>query len=362
VTLSIWQKLEFSVVRFFIKSLYFFDYLAQVTSGRLLYRVVYTLSLLILISGTVFLGFSLVFQSHSLQKTSSLLQTGIVSNIYGVPGYQPPVPDKVKNVMGAESAPLVSPVLTKKIAFPFIDAKAHLIVDNNTGKILNEHNDSVVFAPASVTKLMTALVARETYHPDDYLTVNDDCTKVESTKLWLPAGDSFKFEDLMYGLLVSSAGDVACTMASSHYDREHFIELMNEKAAKLGMKNTHFTNEIGLDGTNGSHYSTAWDLYLLTREALKDPLIKKIVRTKNYTFTDQSGDLEVNVINTNKLLWDIPHTVGVKTGTTSGAGEVLIYEYQEGVKDITIIVLSSEDRFTDTRNLLNWVLNSYQWQ
>lgn len=362
MTLSILQKIEFLIVQAFIKIIYVFDYLAIATSKKFVYKAAYNTISLALIVGVIFFTAHTFTGVHSVKKTSSLLQTGIVTNIYGIPGYKSPSSGKLNDVLGAENSLTLTPVLVKKIAFPFIDAKAHLIVDNNTQEVLNEHNDNVTFAPASVTKLMTALVARDLYKPEDYLTVSDDCTKVDSTKLWLPAGDSFKFSELMYGLLVSSAGDVACVMASANNNRDHFIELMNEKAAKIGMKNTHFTNEIGLDGANGSHYSTAWDLYLLSREALKDPLIKKIVRTKNYTFYDQSGDLEVDVTNTNKLLWDVPHSVGVKTGTTSGAGEVLIYQYQDGPKDLTIIVLSSDDRFTDTRNLLNWVLNSYEWR
>jgi D-alanyl-D-alanine carboxypeptidase len=242
-----------------------------------------------------------------------------------------------------------------------LSAKAHLAVDNNSGVILSEHSAYRSFAPASVTKLMTALVARDIYENDELLSIPPKCAEVDSTKLWLPTDLQFRFEDLLYGLLVSSAGDIGCALASDKFEEEIFVNLMNEKAEELGMTNTQFTNEIGLDGYNGSHYSSAWDLYLLSREAVKDPLIRNIIKTKEYTFVDAKGEFEFDIVNTNKLLWEIPNTVGVKTGTTSGAGEVLLYQYREGLKDITIVVLSSDERFLDTRHLLNWILNSYQW-
>ena len=88
------------------------------------------------------------------------------------------------------------------------------------------------------------------------------------------------------------------------------------------MVNTNFTNPVGLDGANGSHFSTAQDLYLLTDAAMKDPLIKNIVRTREYSFSDTLGDIDVDLTNTNNLLWEVPESIGIKTGTTSGAGEV----------------------------------------
>jgi D-alanyl-D-alanine carboxypeptidase len=199
------------------------------------------------------------------------------------------------------------------------------------------------------------------YKENDVIDASEKCAATDSTKLWLPVGSSYYVKDLMYGLLINSAGDVGCMLANSKISQEDFVDLMNSKADEIGLENTNFTNPVGLDGANGSNYSTVWDLYKLSNQIMKNNILRNIVRTKTHTFTDVTGELDVNLENTNKLLWDIPETVGIKTGRTSGAGEVLIYRYDDGEKDITIIVMSSDDRFSDTTELLKWTLSSYKW-
>jgi len=230
-----------------------------------------------------------------------------------------------------------------------------------TKKVFSENNSEIPFAPASTTKLMTALVAIDLYKENDVVTATKECAATESTKLWLPPGTSYEVKDLMYGLLVNSAGDAGCVLATSKVNQEEFVDLMNKKAKEIGLENTNFTNPVGLDGVDGSNYSTVSDLYTLSNQVMKNNILRNIVRTKTYTFSDLEGDLTVNLENTNKLLWEIPETIGVKTGRTSGAGEVLIYRYEDGEKDLTIIVMSSEDRFADTKELLKWTLSSYKW-
>jgi D-alanyl-D-alanine carboxypeptidase (penicillin-binding protein 5/6) len=134
---------------------------------------------------------------------------------------------------------------------------------------------------------------------------------------------------------------------------------MNSKAKDLGMDSTQFTNPIGLDG---AHFSTAHDLYILTKYVLKNPLFRDIVDRKEYAITTLDKSFTTTVLNTNRLLWDIPGSVGVKTGRTQEAGEVLIYEYSKGSRDIVIIVMGSVDRFKDTSTILSWVLNVYKWE
>lgn len=290
----------------------------------------------------------------------SLLQTGLVDGIYGSQTVSNAgVEDQV---LGTGKRTSKRPVLVNKSAFPYISAKAHLIIDNNSGAILSEHSINTTFAPASTTKLMTALVSNELYGMNEIVEISSICTEIESSKLWFPVGSKYEVKDLLYSLLVSSAGDAGCALASSKLNMSDFVELMNEKAASIGMSNSHFTNPVGLDGENGSHYASVWDLYLLSQKIVEDPLLRDIVRTKTYSFTDVTGEIPVNISNTNKLLWDIPETAGIKTGTTSGAGEVLIYRYLDKDKDFTIIVMSSEDRFLDTRNLINWTLSNYEWR
>lgn len=256
----------------------------------------------------------------------------------------------------------IKPELKQKIAFPFITAKAHVIVDVGSGEVLSEHNIKRTFAPASTTKLMTALVALDIYSLNETLAMTQTCQEIDSSKLWLPVGMEFTIKDLLYALLVSSAGDAGCLLANGKVTQDQFVEKMNEKAKKLGMVDSNFKNPVGLDGVNGSHYSTVWDLYLLSSAAMKNPVISQIVKTKNYTFSNTGNDIEVNISNTNKLLWDLTGTVGIKTGTTSGAGEVLVYQYADGQKAIRVIMMSSEDRFLETKELVEWTLSSYEWK
>ncbi len=256
---------------------------------------------------------------------------------------------------------------------PQISARSVLSTDVSTDETLYEKNPKLILAPASTTKLMTAMVALDTYKLNDVLVVPEECVKLESTRVGFPQDSKFKVIDLLYSMLASSAGDAACTFAYgateetvndksylSNYDR--FVLKMNEKAKDLKMKNTFFTNAVGLDGYASSHYSTAEDLYVLAKEAVKNENIKEIVKTKNYVINSLDGKFNYSGQNTNKLLWDLDGTVGVKTGTTQAAGEVLIYEYKKDNKDIIIIVMGSTDRFTDTTKILNWILNNYEWK
>lgn len=262
-------------------------------------------------------------------------------------------------VLGASASENLGPFLLKTIEKPNISATAALVVDVVSGKVLYDFNTEERLAPASTTKLMTAVIALDIYSPDEVLTVSGMCTNVEGQKAGLYVGMKISVKDLVNVLLINSSGDAACVLSGGATSYIDFVNLMNLKAQKIDMKDTHFTNAIGLDGENGTHYSTAADLYKLARYAVKNKAIKDIVRTKEYSLTDSAKNFEIRVFNTNKLLWEIPETVGIKTGTTQSAGEVLIYEYKLAKKDLIIIVMRSVDRFSDTKALLNWTLESY---
>lgn len=254
-------------------------------------------------------------------------------------------------------------VVTKvnEITIPDVSAQIVLVMDKKLDKVLYEKNSNTHFASASTTKLMTALTTLEIYDLDSYLIIPKDCTEVEGTKVGFPEGEEFKVRDLLYGLLVYSAADSACVLSDTKVPYYDFVWLMNKNASRIGMKDTYFTNPIGLDSVDNSHYSTAADLYKLSVSAMNNSLLKNIVKTKEYEIVSRSEDFKIIIENTNKLLWEIPQTVGIKTGTTEAAGEVLIYEYMDDSKDVVVIVMGSEDRFSDTTSLLNWVLDSYSW-
>jgi D-alanyl-D-alanine carboxypeptidase (penicillin-binding protein 5/6) len=217
-------------------------------------------------------------------------------------------------------------------------------------------------APASTVKLLTALVVLDLYSSSEELKVPKECTEIEGTKAGFPKGSVFMVGDLVNSMLVGSLGDSACVLASGRVTNGDFVALMNKKAVSIGMSSTRVTNPIGLDDDNGGNYSTASDLYKLAVYATNVPQIKDDVKTPMYILNASKEKYSGIIYNTNKFLWEIPNTVGIKTGTTAGAGEVLIYEYNDGPRDVIIVVMGSTDRFADTKNILDWVLASYAWK
>ena len=171
--------------------------------------------------------------------------------------------------------------------------------------------------------------------------------------------EKINVESLLYGMLVASAGDAACTLSTHKFSSSGFIGKMNILAQKIGLTNTNFTNPIGLDVDESSHVSTARDLYLMTEEAIKNGVFRKIVGTKYITLTSSDGAISHDVVSTNSLLFEIPGSLGVKTGKTDRAKEVLVYAYQKHDDEIIIVVMGSDDRFEDTKRLLKYVSDNY---
>ena len=245
---------------------------------------------------------------------------------------------------------------------PAVSAIATGVFDRRSGKVLFSQLPEEKLAPASTTKLMTALVALKLYSPEEKVIVPYFCTNIDSTKAWLPADEEFRAKDLIYTMLVGSAGDAACALATSKVSYSEFVDKMNLEAKRLGMKNTNFVNPIGLDGFKGVHYSTVSDLYLLALASLSEETVQDAVKTKEFTVKSLSSDFTYKLTNTNKFLWEISGTTGIKTGTTVGAGEVLIYGWKDEDRELVLIVMGSRDRFSDTRNLLSWTLANFAWK
>lgn len=253
------------------------------------------------------------------------------------------------------------PIFVNISKFPDVTAKAIFVSELDASKVLVDINGEQKFAPASTTKLMTAIVALDIYETSDYLQIPEFCTQVEGQKSGFEAGDIYSVGELLKGLLINSSADAACTLSISKVNYPTFVGLMNDKAREIGMTSTNFTNPIGLDGENGGHFSTAYDLYKLSQKAANEPIINKLVQTKS-AFIENTDGKETYIWNTNDLLWGIPGSVGVKTGTTEEAGEVLIYRYKTLGKDILIIVMGSTDRFDDTIRVLNWTIANHRWE
>lgn len=254
------------------------------------------------------------------------------------------------------------PVLVRVLPFPSVSAKSVIVMEKNKNRLLYEKNSKEEVAPASTVKLMSALVSLDLYKKEDVLKVSKECTEVEGTKAFFPEKSKFRAIDLIYAMLIGSTGDSACVLSTSKVNEKGFVNLMNEKAKSIGMESTLFSNAVGLDNINGGHHSTALDLYRLAVFSVSNPVIEDAVGTKLFILKSENSDFVTSVYNTNRLLWDIPGTAGVKTGTTENAGEVLIYEYKDDLKDIFIVVMGSTDRFGDTKNILEWINSSYTWK
>ncbi len=308
-----------------------------------------------IITSVTVLSLIFLFSIFRLTDLSQLkyIGDGLIYTFYVYPNTASTINN---NVLGAKSQQKEYPYKLNEIVPPSVTAKSILIKDVKTSKTLYEMNSDQPLAPASTTKLMTALVALDLFNLDDKLQIPEVCTTVEGNKAGFESSEEVIVEDLIKTLLIFSAGDSACALATAQTSYNEFIELMNEKARDFGMNNSAFTNPIGLDGVNGSHYSNARDLYILAKKATDNRIIDGIVAEKEVVVGNQK------LYSTNRLLWEIPYTVGVKTGTTVAAGEVLIYEYDNDGVNIMIIVMGSSDRFSDTKNLLNWTLQSFEWE
>ncbi|MCX6705160.1 MAG: D-alanyl-D-alanine carboxypeptidase [Candidatus Woesebacteria bacterium] len=261
------------------------------------------------------------------------------------------------------------PVLGLNSTFPILSAQGALAVDLNSGVNLYEKNPDIKLLPASTTKIVTALVALDSYPLDQIVTIGK--INVIGQKMGLSKGEQITVENLLYGLLVYSANDAAEALATNYCaprsfsevgscGRDVFIVAMNQKAKNLSMINSNFQNPAGLDGSN--QITTAKDLIRVSEVAMRIPAFSKIVSTKTVSFTDVSGKIKYNIKNINELLGAVPGVMGVKTGWTENARENLVTYIERDEHKVMIAVLGSQDRFGETKELIDWIFANYQWQ
>ncbi len=233
-----------------------------------------------------------------------------------------------------------------------ISAKAVFVIDNQTDTVLYEKNPDQRLPMASLTKIMTALIVLEKFQLDEIIAVPEVCAALPPSKIGLAAGQKLTVEELLYGMLVVSGSDASCAL-SHHFDGD-FLELMNQKAADFGLSQTHFENEVGFDGEDGNHLSTASDLVKLSQAALKNGVFRKIVGTREVSVGGYS------LTSTNELLFTLPGTTGIKTGETPEAKGCLAISYERGGHEIIGVLLGSDDRFPDAYTILDWIFENHQ--
>ena len=251
------------------------------------------------------------------------------------------------------------PVLTKDNSYPVLSAQSALVIDLDSGISLYEKDPDKEVLPASTTKIITALVAMDNF-PND-LVIEIKLGKVDGQKMGLVSGEKIKVGDLLYGLLVYSANDAAEALAQAFPGgREAFIKAMNDKAKELHLVKSHFINPVGLDGDG--HFTTARDLTRLSEVAMQIPQFAQIVATKEKTVESVGGKIIHKLININELLGKVRGVLGVKTGWTENARENLVTYVDRDGKKVMIVLLGSQDRFGETKELIDWIYDSYTWK
>jgi D-alanyl-D-alanine carboxypeptidase len=251
------------------------------------------------------------------------------------------------------------PVLPPEIAPPPLTAQGVIVVDLNSSTVLYDYQSDLRLLPASTTKIMTALVTLTDYPLSDLVTVTN-ANQAIGQKAELIPGETLTVHDLLYALLLDSGNDAAVTLAQHHPQGYYgFINRMNELARELSLTSTNFENSSGIESPN--HFTTARDLYLLTKEALKNPTFAQIVATESQVITSTDGRYAHWLQNLNQLLGRVEGVKGVKTGWTETAGECLISYVERDGHRILIVVLGSQDRFGESQSLIEWVFSSYTW-
>lgn len=260
---------------------------------------------------------------------------------------------------------VTSELLTKMHPYPFVDnvemptlsAKAAIILDVDSQVIPFSKNQNLRFSMASTTKIMTALVALEHFKKDSILTIKTG--GVEGAGLGLQVGEQFFFEDLLYAMLLPSANDAAQAIADNYPGGdEAFVKKMNEKAESLYLYNTHFSDPTGLD--DDGDYTTVVDMAHLAAYAINNKTFTKVTGTKEKLINNLSYSRQYPLYNLNKLL-GINGVTGIKTGTTEGAGEVLVTSTIENGHTYIVVVMNSQDRFSDTSKLLSFIADNVQY-
>ena len=238
-------------------------------------------------------------------------------------------------------------------ARPSIKASALYMVDLKSGRVLLEKDATRRLPPASLTKVMTALVALESASPQQVVKI-DRRALLHRSSLKLHAGEQFLLRDLLTAMLVTSAND-ACQAVALHVggEADRFVTIMNERARALRLENTHFANACGFDAP--SHYSTAADLARLTEQALQAPAFSMMVRTVTRDIANVDGTRHVSLHSTNELLLD-PDVTGVKTGYTSKAGRCLIASMFKDGHQLLLVGLNVMDRWEQATQLLRYGL------
>ncbi len=235
-----------------------------------------------------------------------------------------------------------------------VSAKAAILMHADSGRVLYEKNADERMLIASTTKIMTAIVVLEHCELDDLVEVDSRSAGIEGSSMYLKAGESYTVEDLLYGLLLVSGNDAASALALHVADSmEEFAELMNAKAAELGMTESSFKNAHGLD--EEGHYSTARDMAKLAAYCMGNEDFARIAGTVSHTVGEQT------LVNHNRLLREYDGCLGLKTGYTMAAGRTLVTCAERDGARYVCVTLNDPDDWDDHKALYDWAFANYSF-
>ncbi|QSX06799.1 D-alanyl-D-alanine carboxypeptidase [Sedimentibacter sp. zth1] len=240
---------------------------------------------------------------------------------------------------------------------PFVNAEAYIVIDADSGRIIASKNADKKMYMASTTKIMTAILAIEEYkNLNDIVCIPAKCTNIEGSSLYLIPNQKAKMIDLLYGVMLRSGNDAATSVAyfAGNKNVDNFVDKMNLKALKLGAYNTNFVNPHGLHDKN--HYTTAYDLAIITKYALRNELFRKIAATKQYNNSENN----FYFINKNKVVYQYKYGTGVKIGYTKVAGRCLVASAKKDEMELIVVVLNDSEWFRDSYKVFDYAFENYR--
>lgn len=237
-----------------------------------------------------------------------------------------------------------------------IKADAYVVYSNDNGQVIEEKNMDEIQSVASISKIMTALVAIENSEMNEIITVSMQGSAQEGSSIYLKQGEQITMISLLYGLMLRSGNDAAYEIAVNVGGSvEEFVKMMNEKAKELGMKNSTFRNPSGLDEVDGGNLSTCYDMALCMSAAMKYPIFRQIVGSQYYSH-ERGGKWK----NKNKLIFEYPFANGGKTGYTVHAGKTLVSSASNGTGESIVVSFKNDQYFGFHQSKHTEYFNNYE--
>ncbi|EHJ00076.1 Serine-type D-Ala-D-Ala carboxypeptidase [Clostridium sp. DL-VIII] len=234
-----------------------------------------------------------------------------------------------------------------------VNARCAIALDKESGTVLYEQNAYELVPMASTTKILTSLIAIEQGNLDKKVTISKKAASIRGSTVGYRENEEITLRELIFGLMFKSGNDAAIAIAEELGGSvEGFSEIMNHYARGIGILDSHFESPHGLD--SNEHYSSAYDLALLTSKGMEYDLFREVVGSKE--ISKEKYNFTRDYSNINKILWRIPGANGVKTGSTGKAGKCLVSSINNNGKDIIIVVLNCPDRWNATEKIYNYVL------